>query len=198
MVLLIPDTNLTGKWSTMVKYDKKLVEAFVTALTNSFSSLKKTHKERFYYYAFVFDEGLRPYISAWSYEALEKSIAENEITDEERNWWKWDFSDSPYAVYGYDDFFNEVKELLDERQKALSIDELYDKEWKIRISSMEEAMKRLDRTGIFGAGDERTNVVINVETAPPDGSEYNRALRLNPESPLLSEYLNCCEQPESD
>ena len=63
------------------------------------------------------------------------------------------------------------------------------------MDAMEEAMKRLDRAGLFGAGKEREQVVINVEQAPPDGdgSEYSRALRLNPPSALLSEYLETCE-----
>lgn len=56
-------------------------------------------------------------------------------------------------------------------------------------------MKRLDCSGLFGTGKEREGVVINVEQAPPDGdgSEYNRALRLNPSSALMSEYLETCE-----
>lgn len=56
-------------------------------------------------------------------------------------------------------------------------------------------MKRLDRSRLFGTGKERERVVINVEQAPPDedGSEYNRALRLNPSYILLSEYLETCE-----
>ena len=177
----------------MEKYDGELVAAFMTALINTFTALKKNYDEHFYYYAFIFDEGLHPYISAWSYEALERSIIEHEISDEDKDWWKWDYSDSPYAVYGYDEYFCEVKALLDERRKHLSIDELYGDEWKLRISSMEEAMKRLDQSGFFGLGNERENVVINVETAPPDGSEYHRALRLNPKSSLLLEYLNYCE-----
>ncbi|MDE5698093.1 MAG: DUF4303 domain-containing protein [Lachnospiraceae bacterium] len=47
-------------------------------------------------------------IIAWSYEALEKSIKEQQITDEDKSWWKWDSADSPYAVYGYDEFIGEV------------------------------------------------------------------------------------------
>lgn len=180
------------------KCNKELVEAFVKAAGNAFSSLKETHKEQFYYYAFIFDEGLHPYISAWSYEALEKAMIEDEITDDEKSWWKWDYSDSPYAVYGYEEFFNEVNELLDQRADKLSEDELYDVEWNIRVDSMEETMKRLDQLGLFGTGEDRKNVVINVEIAPPDGSEYDRALRLNPVSALLSEYLESCEEAEDD
>lgn len=109
--------------------------------------------------------------------------------------WKWDCADSPYADYGYDEFFGEVNELLDKRADGLSDEELYGIEWVVRIDSMEEAMKRLDASGLFGTGKEREHVVINVEQAPPDedGSEYNRALRLNPSSGLLSEYLETCE-----
>lgn len=57
----------------------------------------------------------------------------------------------------------------------------------------------LDASGLFGTGKERECVVINVEQAPPDydGAEYNRALRLNPSSALLSEYLETCESPEN-
>ena len=175
------------------------MESFVKAAGNAFSSLKENHKEQFYYYAFIFDEGLHPYISAWSYEALEQSIIDNEITDkEEKSWWKWDYSDSPYVVYGYDEFFHETGKLLDKRAGKLSDDELYDVEWDVRVESMEEAMKRLDQSGLFGVGNDRKKVIINVEIAPSDGSEYDRALRLNPASSLLSEYLESCEEPEED
>lgn len=177
------------------KDNEELISALVKAAGAAFLSLKETSKEHFYFYAFIFDEGLHPYISAWSYEALEKSIAEQQISDDDKSWWKWDSADSPYAVYGYDEFFGEVGELLDKRAGKLSEDELYEIEWNIRIDSMEEAMKRLDASGLFGTGKERECVVINVEQAPPDsdGSEYNRALWLNPVSDLLSEYLETCE-----
>ena len=46
----------------------------------------------------------------------------------------------------------------------------------------------------------RECVVINVEPAPPDGdgAEYDRVLRWNPPSALLSEYLETCETPENN
>lgn len=182
-----------------MKNNEELIEALVKAAGAAFLSLKNSTKEHFYFYVFVFDEGLHPYISAWSYEALEKSIIEQQISDDDKSWWKWDCADSPYADYGYDEFFGEVNELLDNRASKLSDDELYEDEWKVRIDFMEEAMKRLDASGLFGTGKERENVVINVEQAPPDddGAEYNRALRLNPSSVLLSEYLETCEKPEN-
>lgn len=182
-----------------MKNNEELIEALVKAAGAAFLSLKNSTKEHFYFYVFVFDEGLHPYISAWSYEALEKSIIEQQISDDDKSWWKWNCADSPYADYGYDEFFGEVNELLDNRASKLSDDELYEDEWKARIDFMEEAMKRLDASGLFGTGKERENVVINVEQAPPDddGAEYNRALRLNPSSALLSEYLETCEKPEN-
>ncbi|MDE5588526.1 MAG: DUF4303 domain-containing protein [Acetatifactor sp.] len=72
-------------------------------------------------------------------------------------------------MYGYDEFFGEVNELLDRRAGALTKEELYGIEWFTRIDSMEEAMNRLDDSGLFGTGKERECVVINVEQQPPDG-----------------------------
>ena len=39
----------------------------------------------------------------------------------------------------------------------------------------------------------RKDVIINVEVAPPDSNEYERAIRLNPQTVLLYEYLETCE-----
>ena len=105
-----------------------------------------------------------------------------------------------FYVFVFDEGFGEVDALLDQRASKLSDDELYEIEWKVRIELMEEAMKRLDASGLFGTRKDRECVVINVEQAPPDGdgAEYDRALRLNPSSALLSEYLETCETPESD
>ena len=67
-----------------MNYNEELVAAFMEAVSNAFLSLKKTHNEHFYYYVFIFDAGLHPYLSAWSYKALEKSMVDNKITDEEK------------------------------------------------------------------------------------------------------------------
>ncbi len=139
---------------------------------------------------------MRPYISAWSYEAYEKSLKDNSIEEKDKKWWKWDYSDSPYCAYGYDVFFGEVYKILDERAGKMSVEELYSAEWYTIMSSMEEALRRLDKADFFGMGDERRQVIVNVEQAPPDCKEYDRAISLNPPSPLLNEYLAVCEREE--
>lgn len=174
--------------------EEKMVEILQIAFKNTITSLRAKHNENFYYFAFIFDAGLHPYISAWSYEAYEKSVIENQINEDDKIWWKWDYADSPYAVYGYEDFFIEAGKFLDERANKMSVDEIYGLEWNTRISAMEEVLKRLDKEGFFGVEDNRKGVVINVEVAPPDSHEYERALRLNPQSSLLLEYLDNCDK----
>ena len=169
--------------------DEKMVTVLQSAFQNAVSALRAEHDENFYYYAFIYDEGLRPYISVLSYEAYKKLLAEKDDEDD----WKWCTFDFPYCAYGYDEFFSEVFNMFLERENGMSIDELYSIEWDTRVDSMEEALKRLDEAGFFGTGENRKNVIINVEVAPPDCKERQRALRLNPESPLLSEYLEICE-----
>lgn len=173
-------------------YDEKMVTVLQSAFQNAVSALRAEHDENFYYYAFIYDELLRPYISVLSYEAYKKLLAEKDDEDD----WKWCTFDFPYCAYGYDEFFSEVDNMFLERENGMSIDELYSIEWDTRVDSMEEALKRLDKAGFFGTGENRKNVIINVEVAPPDCKERQRALRLNPESPLLSEYLEICEDEE--
>lgn len=88
--------------------NEQLTEALIAAARAAFLSLKETTKEHFY--VFVFDE--------------------------DKSWWKWDSADSPYAVYGYDEFFCEVGALLEQRASKLSHDELYETEWEVRIDLM--------------------------------------------------------------
>jgi hypothetical protein len=53
---------------------------------------------------------------------------------------------------------------------------------------MVAAMAALDREGLFGRGAERERMLINVEVAPPDAGNTERAVRLNPPS-ALREWL---------
>ncbi|MBQ6554032.1 MAG: DUF4303 domain-containing protein [Firmicutes bacterium] len=176
-------------------FDEKLVTVLQNAFQNSINALKKEHNENFYYFGFIFDEGMHPYISAWSYEAYEKSLKENEIDDADKDWWKWDYSDSPYVAYEHETYFAEADEILNEIAAKLSEDELYDTEWYTIMESMEEALSRLNKLNFFGTEEERKQVIINVEQVPPDetSGERERAKRLNPQSSLLDEYLEMCE-----
>ena len=56
--------------------------------------------------------------------------------------------------------------------------------YDFRMSAMEEAMARLDRAGLFGIGAQRASIMINVEVMPPDHTNAERAMRLNPPEAL--------------
>lgn len=49
---------------------------------------------------------------------------------------------------------------------------------------MEEVMHNLDIGGMFGRGEKRLGIVINAEFMPPDFTNTERALRLNPKEAL--------------
>jgi hypothetical protein len=53
---------------------------------------------------------------------------------------------------------------------------------------MEAALSEADAAGTFGSGIEREQIVINVEVMPPDHSNTERAIRLNPPA-ALTEWL---------
>lgn len=56
----------------MNNYDETLVNIFETTAGKAFTSLIENHaEEQFYYFVLLNDGNLRPYISAWSYGALE-------------------------------------------------------------------------------------------------------------------------------
>ncbi len=50
----------------MKAFDEQMTALFEKSLESSFKSLFKKN-EKFYYFSFLIDEGIRPYISAWSY-----------------------------------------------------------------------------------------------------------------------------------
>ena len=50
-------------------------------------------------------------------------------------------------------------------------------------------MHNLDMNGMFGKEQERLGIVINAEFMPPDFTNTERALRLNPRE-ALNEWLN--------
>lgn len=69
-------------------------------------------------------------------------------------------------------------------------DEDFEREYELRISAMEEAMKGLDREGIFMRNQERKNVLVLVEVMPPDSTNTSRAYEMNDSNtPIFAKWL---------
>ncbi|MDE6918152.1 MAG: DUF4303 domain-containing protein [Lachnospiraceae bacterium] len=180
----------------MCNYEEQLVNLFETAAGKAFAALTKEHEnEHFYYFSLMMDECLRPYISAWSREALEQFFTKNAVPQKERARYRWSGENAPYEAYGWDEYFVGHLGVLEEREHWADLsddedafDEALDEEWELRLGSMEEAMRRLDQKGAFGTGAKREQVVISVELIPPEQSNYERTARLN-QSGLIAQYL---------
>ncbi|MBO4391132.1 MAG: DUF4303 domain-containing protein [Lachnospiraceae bacterium] len=175
-----------------MEYDEKLVQMIREAAGKAFGKLFAEHDETFYYCSLItIGECECPYISAWSLESLEREAAKGADPEEDKRLLKWSYADSPYCAYGYEEFFQELRAEYSLRTKRLDDDddEAYDTEMDIRMNSMEKAMQELDAQGLFGTGEKRSRMVINAEYMPPDHSNTERALRLNPEE-ALTEWLD--------
>lgn len=162
----------------MTPSETELKDAIYEASKKAISELFSKNPGKFYYCALITTgEAHPPFISAWSIEALEK--ASN--TQEERKALKWSYADSPYCCSGEENF-TKVKELFSSRPEMTY--DLSEKEWaaeyNLRLNAMEAAIAKLDAEGLFGSGEERNNIVINIEVIPPDSTNTERAKRLNP------------------
>lgn len=148
------------------------------------------NKEHFYYCVLlVTGEGYAPTISAWSWEALNRECAK-QAAEHLRGELMWSYADSPYYAFGKE-FFLPVQHHLSLRP---SIDELsdeeWDKEWQDRMLAYERAMKNLDEEFFWGQGETRKQVYINVESMPIEEADISRAIRLNPSSEILKDWLS--------
>ena len=145
-----------------------LVDAVAVATSAAVKELFRVHpKDHFYYCSLVTTgEALPPNLVAWSSEALEAVASQCPDAHDARFNLKFralgrlDFNDARAWQAGYD----------------------------FRMSVMEEAMARVDAAGLFGTGAQRASIVINVEVMPPDHTNVERALRLNPPE-ALTEWL---------
>lgn len=171
-----------------LEIDEMLVEIIQNATQKALSKLFAEHKEIFYYCSLITTgEGLCPIISAWSIEALERVAGEEDNVEEAKYYLKWSYDETPYFAYGKE-YFEDVNKVFLERMKALTTEQEKDEEIQLRINSMERAMRNLDMDGMFGNGEERLGIVINAEFMPPDYTNRERALRLNPRE-ALNEWL---------
>jgi Domain of unknown function (DUF4303) len=158
-----------------------LAQAIANATRITFEELTRNFPGEFYYFVLATTgEAHAPSIAAWSREALDSAIA-NAADKSDAEWGlKWSYADSPFFCFGEDNF-GEVKRLFAERPDTRFLaGELRKREIEFRINAMEQALKSLDEEGVFGRNPERNKILINVEINPPDDSNTNRAMRLNP------------------
>lgn len=168
-----------------------LTQIIAAAARKAFSRLFRETSEDFYYCTLVSTgEGLAPYPSAWSWQALERETAGATNPDARKALLKWSYSDSPYWLFGQE-YFAEVAEAfaaMGNLHDLESADE-YRRALEHRLSAIEAAMALLDSEQLFGTGEKRAGIVLLAEVMPPDRSNTARALRLNPPGPALDDWL---------
>ncbi len=165
-----------------------LTDEIENAARKSFLELFENGEDYYYCSLVTIPEGFCPVVSAWSWEALKREAERQGCHEEDI---KWSYADSPYCIFGEENF-KIVAELLSTRP---TIDELDDDDWDkeitLRLQAMESAMRKLDEKGIFGRNQPRDSVCVLVEIAPPDEINTEIALRLNnPESKAMKSWLN--------
>lgn len=164
--------SIGGKMSNL-EFDE-IVNELERAVTFSVNELFENHQnEDFYYISLITSgEGFAPILTAWSYQELSRVANKGEEDD-----LKWSYADSPYTMYR-NPYFERINIMLDNR----NTDELSDSEFNFRINAMVKAMKQADEKGVFGSGENRLNLLLNVEVMPPDSGNVERAIQLNPEN----------------
>ena len=165
-----------------MNFKEKLTFELIKAIRSILLNLMK-NKEHYYYITLVSD-GLAntPCISAWSLEALERAKEDGE---EEIDMIKWSYAESPYCAWLQENFV-EVEALLNARFKFRGSE----REYYLRYSAMEEAMRVLDHEGIFALNQNREDVIVLVEVMSPDWTNTERAYRMNnPHTKIFAEWL---------
>lgn len=175
--------------------ENDLTEAIVKAARKAISKLFSEYLENFYYCSLITnEEGSSPILVAWSKEALERVLLEENDPENALLEIKWSYADSPYFAYG-EEYFDKVKKLFSDRPNMRY--EMSGHDWnnelQVRIEAMEKAMRQLDNEGLFGRGDERLDIVINAEIMPPDNDNTKRGLRLNPIEALTDWLVEAAE-----
>jgi hypothetical protein len=160
-------------------------QVIAEATRASVSELREMHPEAFNVVGLA-DTGdpAPPYLMVSSAEGDARSSVD-----------RWDLAASPYAVWGYDDHFMPVVELYEDEGlfamdgDVMSEDARLDVAHVNHLATLEEALRILDIDGFFGRGADRESVLLTVEITPPDHLNASFARRLNPDGPLLDEWL---------
>lgn len=157
-----------------------LVNEIKIAITYSVKELFDNHpNEDFYYISLITSgEAHSPILSAWSYQELYK-LSENDKEREQLI--KWSYADSPYTMYK-NDYFHNVEQIFESRDVEGINEKVLNDEFDFRINAMVTAMQQADTDGVFGSGESRLNLLINVEVMPADETNVIRAKKLNPKN----------------
>jgi hypothetical protein len=180
----------------VTKPDSHFIGLIADGARDAFTELFSSSGERFYYCTLITTgEAHCPFASAWSYEALDRTVEEvstdedNEDLSELRANLKWSYADSPYDIVG-EEHFDEARAAFEALPGVENYGDAWPAEWERRVALMEAAMRRLDDEGLWGNGAIRDATVVLVEVMPPDASNTERAGRLNPRSnPTFQEWL---------
>ncbi|WP_229421919.1 DUF4303 domain-containing protein [Massilia aquatica] len=173
----------------------EMSSAIEIATRSALEQLFNTVPESFYYCVLITTgEGLAPCLAAWSWEALERAAGQSDA--QARQWLQWSWGDSPYLAYG-DEFFGPVKDLFLKRDAMMRLrtDEESARELDVRLACMAKALANLDAQGLFGSGERRSAILISAEVSPPDYTNTERAVLLNPAGALLDDWLRDCAEP---
>lgn len=181
-----------------------LVDAIATATRAAITELLREHpSERFYYLALITTgDAVAPALCAWSKEALQATVRRlatpSSSDDELELLLKWSYADSPYYPCG-EDHFDVVRSLWSTLGRLPHGDPAaWNAGFQLRIDAMVAAIKRLDAAGLFGTGDARRSIVVNVECMPPDRTNVDRALELNPPGALTEWLAEAAEFEDAD
>jgi hypothetical protein len=151
----------------------ELEQAIAEATRKAVKELFKSTDEHFYYCCLITTgQAHSPFLSAWSREALNVACGSDEDLKIEL---EWSSADSPYCFFG-ECYFKEVDKAFSSRPEVTATND----EYSIRLKAMENALAVLDSEGLFGHGQKRNSIYINVEVIPPDKTNTERAIRLNP------------------
>lgn len=169
---------------------EELKTAAKHAVRKTFLSLKEEHPERFYFLVLTTcGKAPPPSFSAWSHEALAREAARQPEGDGDF-YIKWSYGESPYFCY-HEENFAELSRLFYLRptmDTAMS-EGAWLEEYQFRIDALVLALSELDDEGLFGVGEQRHQIVINVEVMPPDDTNTENAILLNPPESLVA-YLS--------
>ncbi|MDR1911454.1 MAG: DUF4303 domain-containing protein [Helicobacteraceae bacterium] len=173
-----------------------LVNEIYSAARKAFLDLFKNKESYYYCVLLTTGDACPPYISAWSQEALfkegKKRSSQKSSIKEQMNLLKYSFADSPYCLYGYDEYFNTVAKMFNDRPTMdFNDEEEWNKEFDFRYSAMVIAMKKLDDEGLFSLNQPRSNVLVNVEVIDESEAMLAESAKLfNNGEAALNDYIN--------